>query len=99
MAREEMDDIQALEAKETSHRLPWGWLALFWGLVLWGVYYAWTYTPPRWSQAAAYEASEGAQAASSGTNILATVFFTLAAITVAAVLLVSVSRKRSPKGG
>jgi hypothetical protein len=102
MARDDIDDIHAFEAKETAGRLPWGWVALFWGLILWGIYYAWTYTPPRWSQEAAYEKSAEAAAGAvvtSGTNILATVFFTALATTVAVVLLVSVSRKRAPKGG
>jgi len=99
MAGDEFDDIRQFEAKDTAERLPWGWLALLFGLILWGVYYAWAYTPPRWSQAAAYE-NEGAAVASSGTNILATVFFTAIAIAVAVALLVAVShRKRPPKGG
>jgi len=101
MARDELDDIHAFEAKETSQSLPWGWVALFWGLILWGVYYAWTYTPPRWSQEAAYEKATEVAAgavASSGTSILATVFFTAVATTAAVLLLVMVSRKRPGKG-
>jgi len=97
MARDELDDIHAFEAKETATRLPWGWLALVCGLIVWGVYYAWTYTPPRWSQAEAYEKAAEA-AAATGTNIFATIFFTAAAISVAVVLLVAVSRKRAAKG-
>ena len=100
MARDEIDDTRVFEAEHTAGPLPWGWLALFWGLIVWGAYYAWTYTPPRWSQAADYEATGGA--ASAGTNIFATVFFTVLATTVAVVLLVSVSRrpraKTDPRG-
>ncbi len=101
MAREEMDDIQAMEAKDTARRLPWGWVVLFWGLIIWGVYYAWAYTPPRWSQGAAYDqAADAAGAvATSGSSIFATVFFTAAATTAAVLLLVMVSRKRTGKGG
>lgn len=53
------DDIASFEAKETSHKLPVGWLILFWGLILWGVFYLYTYTPSLggWSQSGAYEQS------------------------------------------
>jgi hypothetical protein len=101
MAREELDDIASMEAKETSKSLPWGWLVLFWGLILWGVYYAWTYTPALggWSQAKAYEdAAAAAGALSSETNIVATVFFTAAATTAAIYLAVTMSRKRPNRG-
>jgi hypothetical protein len=101
MAREELDDIASMEAKETSKSLPWGWLVLFWGLILWGVYYAWTYTPGLggWSQGKAYEEAAGAAGAlSSETNIVATVFFTVAATTAALYLAVAMSRKKANKG-
>lgn len=56
---DEMDDIGSFEAKETSHTLPIGWLILFWGLILWGVFYLYTYTPSLggWSQEGAYQES------------------------------------------
>jgi hypothetical protein len=56
---EEFDEIDSFEAKETSHKLPVGWLILFWGLILWGVYYLYSYTPSLggWSQQQAYEES------------------------------------------
>lgn len=101
MAHEELDDIAAMEAKETARALPWGWLALFWGLILWGVYYAWTYTPGLggWSQAKAYEDAAGVAAGlSSEGNIAATVFFTAAATTAAIYLAVVMSRKKGNKG-
>jgi hypothetical protein len=36
-----------------------GWLILFWGLILWGIYYFASYTPSLsgWSQENAYEES------------------------------------------
>lgn len=98
----DLDDIQAMEAKDTSRRLPLGWVILFWGLIVWGIYYAWAYTPPRWSQDAALRQATDAAAgavASSGTSIFATVFFTAVATIAAVVLLVAVSRKRSGKSG
>lgn len=46
------DSAEAFEAKETSHALPAGWLALFFGLILWGAFYLWAYSPQLggWSQ-------------------------------------------------
>lgn len=56
---EEMDNIEEFEAKDTSKKLPVGWLILFWGLILWGAYYFIAYTPSisGWSQEKAYEES------------------------------------------
>jgi len=56
---EEFDDIEKFEAKETSRTLPVGWLILFWGLIIWGVFYLYTYSPSLggWSQQQAYEES------------------------------------------
>lgn len=56
---EEMDDIRSFESKETAHKLPIGWLLLFWGLILWGVFYLYLYTPSLggWSQESAYQES------------------------------------------
>jgi len=53
---EDTDNIHDFEAKETSHKLPLGWLLLFWGLILFGVYYFVAYTPfiSGWSQERAY---------------------------------------------
>lgn len=57
--KEDMDNLEEFEAKETAHKLPIGWLVLFWGLIIWGVYYIAAYTPAisGWSQEAAYEQS------------------------------------------
>lgn len=56
---EDFDNIPAFEAKETSRKLPLGWLILFWGLIIWGIYYFAAYTPSisGWSQEKAYEES------------------------------------------
>jgi hypothetical protein len=55
----ESDSAQAFEAEDTSHALPWGWLLLFFGLIAWGAYYLWAYSPSLggWSQAAEYQQS------------------------------------------
>ncbi len=55
----ESDGAEAFESKATSHELPWGWLLLLFGLVAWGVFYLWAYSPALggWSQAAEYQQS------------------------------------------
>jgi hypothetical protein len=59
MMAEELDSIEDFEAKETSGKIPLGWLILFWGLILWGIYYFASYTPAisGWSQEKAYQES------------------------------------------
>ncbi len=59
MYKEDEDRIEDFEAKDTSHKLPMGWLILFWGLIIWGIYYIYAYTPAfsGWSQEKAYEES------------------------------------------
>lgn len=56
---DEMDNIEEFDAKETSKTLPLGWLLLFIGLIIFGIYYFVAYTPEisGWSQAKAYEES------------------------------------------
>ncbi len=87
----ELDDLSKLEAKETSRKLPVGWLILFWGLIAWGGWYLWTYSPALggWSQARDLEGG----GASAGMNVLATVAFT-AIPTAAAIAIVLGQRKR-----
>jgi hypothetical protein len=87
----ELDDLSAFEAKETSRKLPLGWLVLFWGLVVWGVAYLWAYTPALggWSQTQDLDGG----GASTGVNVLATVLFT-AIPTAAAILIVLGQRRR-----
>jgi hypothetical protein len=58
---DELDNIDELEAKDTSNKLPVGWLILFWGLIIWGIFYFVSYTPQisGWSQEKVYEQSTG----------------------------------------
>jgi hypothetical protein len=87
----EIDDVASFEAKETSHKIPLGWALLFWGLVAWGVYYLWAYTPALggWRQAQDVEGG----GASAGMNLLATIAFTAIPTAVAVVLWLA-QRKR-----
>lgn len=58
---EELDNIEEMEAKQTRNKLPIGWLILFFGLILWGIYYFAAYSPSisGWTQSGAYEKAEG----------------------------------------
>lgn len=87
----ELDDLSHFEAKDTSRKLPKGWLLLFWGLIAWGVFYLWKYTPGLggWSQSQDLEGG----GASPGANLLATIAFT-AIPTIAAIALVLSQRKK-----
>jgi len=56
---EELDNIHDFEAKDTAKKLPLGWQLLFWGLILFGVYYFVAYMPfiSGWSQERAFTES------------------------------------------
>lgn len=88
----ELDDLSKFESpRETAHKIPVGWSILFWGLIAWGVYYLWTYSPALggWSQAGALDGTKE----SAGAPLLATIAFTV--IPAAAALgLYLVNRKR-----
>ncbi len=89
---EQLDDIQELEARpETAHVLPLGFRLLYWGLILFGLYYTWKYMPGLggWSQAQDLEGG----GAGTGANLLATIAFT-AIPTAAAVWLILAQRSK-----
>lgn len=56
---ENLEKIHDMERHDTRHKLPAGWLLLFIGLIVWGIYYCVAYTPATtgWSQALEYEKS------------------------------------------
>jgi hypothetical protein len=92
----ELDDLAKFEAKETSRKLPAGWLLLFWGLIAFGAFYLWAYTPSLggWSQSQDLEGG----GASMGTNLLATVAFTAIPTAAAIALVLAQRRKKGPPG-
>ena len=90
-----LDDLRQLDSpKETENKLPVGWLILFFGLIAWGAWYLWTFTPGLggWSQARDLEGG----GASTGLNVLATIAFTAIPAT-AAVALILVQRRKGKK--
>ena len=89
----DLDDLSKFENKQTAHTVPLGWWLLFWGLVVWGAFYLWRYTPGLggWSQAQDLEGG----GASSGTNLLATIAFTAIPTAVAIGIVLSQRRKKA----
>lgn len=95
MTDELPDTVEGLEAKNTAKRLPAGFRALYFGLVVWGLYYLWARSPwgSGWTQAGALEAG----APTAARNIGNTVAFTLIPAIVLLVLAVAMARgKRRP---
>lgn len=92
----EIDDLSSFESKETSGKIPVGWWLLFWGLIVFGAYYLWAYTPTLggWQQAQDVEGG----GASVGTNTLMTILFT-AIPTAAAIALAIAQRSRKARPG
>jgi len=90
MDNELPDTAEAMEAKETANHLPAGWLALYFGLILWGVWYLYAYSPwtTGWTQAGELEQVNPEV----GGNIFMTVLFT-ALPTAAAVALFLMQRR------
>lgn len=56
---EDMDRLEDFEREESKTKLPLGWLLLYVGLILWGVYYSVSFTPQvgGWTQEGQYQES------------------------------------------
>ncbi|PLX71001.1 MAG: hypothetical protein C0602_02915 [Denitrovibrio sp.] len=52
MIQEEFDNPEEFHREDTENVLPLGWLILFIGLIVFGIYYIYAYTPAfsGWSQ-------------------------------------------------
>lgn len=50
--QEEFDNLEEFQREDTENVLPLGWLILFIGLIVFGIYYTYAYTPAftGWSQ-------------------------------------------------
>jgi hypothetical protein len=92
MADLELEDSnEALQAKETAHVVPLGIKALFAGLILWGIYYLWAYSP--WSTGWTQEA-DLAGAPATGVNVVHTIAYTAIPAAVVIALAVAMARRR-----
>lgn len=95
MTDELPDTAEGLEAKHTARQLPAGFRVLYFGLIVWGLYYLWARSPwgSGWTQAGALDAG----ATTAARNIGSTVAFTLIPALVLLVLAVVMARgKRRP---
>lgn len=57
--KEEFDDFSKFEREDTKHNLPAGWLILFISLVVFCIYYVYSFTPSftGWSQEKVFQES------------------------------------------
>ncbi len=80
---------------EGDRPVPVGWRILFWGLVAFGAYYLWAYSPAftGWTQTRDLEAGGG-----SGVDIFATVVFTALAIVAAVSIVLALARRSTGSG-
>ncbi len=94
MDNELPDSAEAMEAKATAHALPIGWVALLVGLVIWGAYYLWAYSPwsTGWTQA-----GEMTTPTAASTNIVNTILFTAVPAMVLVALAFAMARRRPAK--
>ena len=77
MTNELPDTAEAMEAQATHDQVPVGWLVLTFGLIAWGAWYLWAYSPwgSGWTQAGQLEGAT-ANGASLEQNVFMTVLFT-----------------------
>jgi heme/copper-type cytochrome/quinol oxidase subunit 2 len=94
MDNELPDSAEAMEAKATAHDLPIWWVALLVGLVAWGVFYLWAYSPwsTGWTQA-----GEMATTTAASTNITNTVLFTAVPAMVLLAMFLAMARRKPAK--
>jgi hypothetical protein len=74
MENEIPDTAEAMERKDTANTVPTGWLVLFFGLIAWGAWYLWSYSP--WSTGWTQEGQLAAAPVDAGSNIFMTILFT-----------------------
>jgi len=96
MTNEIPDTAEAMERKDTYDSLPTGWLVLYFGLIAWGAWYLWAYSPwsTGWTQAGQLETAQAAGAALE-TNVFLTILFTLLPTTAAIGLYLMQRRSKS----
>lgn len=60
---DEQEDVSSLTRKDTEKKLPIGWVIFFLALIVWGVYYIYSYTPSisGWTQQGVYNEENPAQ--------------------------------------
>ena len=85
------DSAEKLQNQETANAFPLGVKLLFAGLIAWGLYYLWAYSP--WSTGWTQEKDlEGTPA--TGVNIAHTIAYTAIPALVVLVLAIAMARRR-----
>jgi hypothetical protein len=81
------DTAEGLEAKATANDVPIGWKVLFVGLIVWGAWYLYAFSPwsTGWTQAGELEKVNPEVGGNIGMTVLFTVLPTLAAIVLFAI--------------
>lgn len=89
MAEHESQELD-FTPMEGERPVPLGWRILFWGLIAFGAYYLWAYTPAftGWTQAAEVDG------AGSGGSVFATILFTALAVIAASSILFALARRK-----
>lgn len=97
MTSEIPDTAEAMERKDTAHALPVGWLVLFFGLILWGAWYLYAYSPwlSGWTQEAELQATQSG--GGTGANIGNTIAFTAIPAAALAWLWATLRRRGTAK--
>jgi hypothetical protein len=56
---DDSEKLEDFERQDTKTKLPLGWVILYVGLILWGIFYALSYTPQisGWTQEGQYQES------------------------------------------
>ena len=94
MDNELPDTAEGMEAKATANAVPAGWIVLFLGLIAWGTWYLFKFSP--WSTGWTQAGQLAEQPAEVGSNVFMTILFT-ALPTAAAIglwLMQRAARKR-----
>ena len=95
MADLELDDsAEQLQNPETAHAFPVGLKLLFAGLVAWGIYYLWAYSPwgAGWTQEADLQGAPG-----TGVNVAHTIAYTAIPAAVVIALAVAMARRKAKR--
>ena len=95
MADIELDDsAETLQNQETAHAFPVGLKLLFAGLILFGVYYLWAYSPwsTGWTQEADLQGAPG-----TGVNVAHTIAYTAIPAAVVTALAVAMARRKAKR--
>jgi heme/copper-type cytochrome/quinol oxidase subunit 2 len=95
MADIELDDsAETLQNQETANAYPLGLKLLFAGLIVFGLYYLWAYSPwsTGWTQEADLQGAPG-----TGVNIAHTIAYTAIPAAVVIALAVAMARRKAKR--